>query len=80
MFGSVDEQAWVYFNGKLVKEHTEKSENVKGTNLWENPFFVDVKPELLKYGAENLLAVRVLNMKANGGIWRPVSCCAFETK
>ncbi|MDA0840907.1 MAG: DUF4838 domain-containing protein [Planctomycetota bacterium] len=72
LFGSVDEQAWVYINGHLVKEHSEKSEGKSYNELWEEPFTVEVKPEHLNYGKPNILAVRVLNSKANGGIWRAV--------
>jgi hypothetical protein len=72
LFGSVDEQAWVYVNGHLVKEHSEKSEGKSYNELWEEPFTVEVKPEHLDYGKSNLVAVRVNNSKANGGIWRAV--------
>ena len=36
------------------------------------PFVAEVKPDLLVYGGENVLTVRVHNSTANGGIWRPV--------
>ncbi len=72
LFGSVDEQAWVYVNGHLVREHTEKSEGKSYNELWEEPFAAEVKPNHLNYGKPNVLAVRVLNSKANGGLWRPV--------
>jgi len=80
MFGGVDEQAWIYFNGTLVKEHSVKSENMKIDQLWEHPFAADIKPELIKYGEKNLLVVRVLNAIANGGIWRPVGVFAVDGK
>ena len=72
LFASVDEQAWVYVNGQLVREHTEKSERRSFVELWETPFAAEVKPEQLEYGKPNVLAVRVHNSKANGGLWRPV--------
>jgi hypothetical protein len=72
LFGSVDEQAWVYVNGQLVREHSEKSEKKSFNELWESPFIADVPPGLLKFGKPNVLAVRVHNSTANGGIWRPV--------
>ena len=72
LFGSVDEQAWVYVNGHLVGEHTEKSEGKSFQQLWEMPFTVDVLPEYLEFGKTNVLVVRVHNSEANGGIWRPV--------
>lgn len=80
MFAGVDEQAWVYVNGKLVKEHTVKSEKATIASLWETPFTVDVKPELLNYGGDNVLAVRVQNDRGSGGLWRPVLARAVESK
>jgi hypothetical protein len=73
LFGSVDEQAWVYVNGKQVGEHSEKSENKRYTELWEAPFVVDVPKETLKKGDPNVLYVRVHNDMAAGGIWRSVN-------
>jgi hypothetical protein len=72
LFGSIDEQAWIYVNGNLVKEHTEASEKKSYNELWEEPFTAEIPPAQLKYGQPNVLAVRVHNSTANGGIWRPV--------
>jgi tetratricopeptide (TPR) repeat protein len=80
LFAGVDEQAWIYVNGKLVKEHTEKSEGKSYGELWEEPFNADVSPENLNYGKPNVLVVRVSNAVANGGIWRPVLGCAVDKK
>lgn len=80
LFAAVDEQAWVYVNGRLVREHSEKSEGKPFTYLWEEPFTADVPPECLNIGKPNVLAVRVNNSKANGGIWRPVLGQAVEIK
>ena len=80
LFGSVDEQAWVYVNGQLVKQHTEETEGLGFEQLWEMPFTADVKPERLRFGENNVLVVRVHNAMANGGIWRPVLGHALETK
>jgi hypothetical protein len=72
LFGSVDEQAWVYVNGHLVREHTEKSEGKSFEQLWEMPFTAEVPPECIEFGVANVLMVCVHNSRANGGIWRPV--------
>lgn len=80
LFGSVDEQAWIYMNGQLVREHTEKSEQKSYNVLWEEPFTADVPAAQLKYGQPNVLAVRVHNSAANGGIWRPVLGHALPAK
>jgi tetratricopeptide (TPR) repeat protein len=80
LFGSVDEQTWIYVNGELVREHTEKSEKKPLGTLWEEPFAVDLPPDKVKFGESNLLAVRVRNDAANGGIWRPVLIHAADKK
>jgi hypothetical protein len=78
LFAGVDEQAWIYVNGKLVKEHSEKSEGKSFGVLWEEAFNAEVHPENLNYGKPNVLVVRVYNSIGNGGIWRPVFGCAVE--
>jgi Domain of unknown function (DUF4838) len=72
MFAGVDEQAWVYLNGKLIGEHSEKSEKKAYTALYDEPFIVEVPSDQLKFGAQNVLHVRVHNQVGAGGIWRPV--------
>ena len=71
MFGGVDEQAWVYLNGRQIGEHSEKSEKKAFTALYDEPFIVEVPADQLKAG-ENVLHVRVHNKVGAGGIWRPV--------
>lgn len=77
MFAGVDEQAWVYLNGKQIGEHSEKSEKKAYTALYDEPFVVEVPANQLKPGAQNVLHVRVHNQVGAGGIWRPVH--ALET-
>ncbi|MCE9604414.1 MAG: DUF4838 domain-containing protein [Planctomycetia bacterium] len=72
MFAGVDEQAWIYLNGKLVGEHSEKSEKKAFTALYDEPFIVDVPAGQLKLGEQNVLYVRVHNKVGAGGIWRPL--------
>jgi hypothetical protein len=69
---SADEQAWVYLNGSLIREHTESSEGKTFNELWESPFTATAAPAQIKYGQSNVLVIRVLNSIANGGLWRPV--------
>lgn len=71
-FGAVDEQAWVYVNGQLVGEHSIAATGASIIDLWDQPFSVEVPAELLVANGPNMLAVRVHNSTANGGIWRPV--------
>ena len=71
-FDGVDEQAWIYLNGKQVFEHTVNSTGLKIERLWVTPFSLDVS-KLLYYDRPNVLSVRVHNSVQMGGIWRPVS-------
>jgi hypothetical protein len=80
LFAAVDEEAWVYVNGKLVREHSEKSEGKSFGVLWDEPFIATVPAESLSYGGTHVLAVRVKNAMGNGGIWRPVLGHAMESK
>lgn len=64
-FGAVDEDAWVWLNGTYVGQHVE------GEAGWDKPFRFDVEREI-RWGAENLIAVRVFDSRHGGGIWKPV--------
>jgi hypothetical protein len=78
LFAAIDEEAWVYLNGKLVREHSVKSEGKSIGALWDEPFAADAPAAILNYGMTNVLAVRVGNSLGNGGIWRPVLGHAIE--
>ena len=41
---------------------------------------MEAGPEKIEFGKENILAVRVNNSAANGGIWRPVLVQALPAK
>lgn len=64
-FGAVDEAAWVWLNGEYLGCHD------LGLEGWDQPFEVDCRKEI-RWGAENVLVVRVLDSGAAGGIWKPV--------
>jgi hypothetical protein len=72
LFASVDEEAWVYLDGRLVREHSMHSEGKSFELLWEEPFIAEIPAADLRPGADHVLMVRVNNSAANGGIWRPV--------
>ena len=60
-FGAVDEQAWVYLNGKFVGQRTFESDGGKDPDmLWTRPFMIDVTKLVHRDGPNNL-AVRVHN-------------------
>ena len=65
VFDSVDESAWVWINGQYVGQHDV------GPNGWNQRFAMDVS-DVLKWGEENQITVRVLDRKQAGGIWKPV--------
>ena len=64
-FGAVDECAWVWLNGAYIGQHDE------GPNGWRAPFKLDITQEV-KWGAENIIVVRVEDTEGAGGIWKPV--------
>ena len=72
-FEAVDESAWVWINGEYAGQHDI------GPQGWNVPFALDATPHL-RWGAENQLAVRVLNTKFAGGIWKPVTIQALKVK
>ena len=63
-FGAVDESAWVWLNGKYIGQHDI------GPAGWNVPFSLNIASEL-KWGEENILAVRVKDTAGAGGIWKP---------
>lgn len=82
LFHGVDEQAWVYINGKLVGAHSVESEKVDIGVLWNEPFIIKVKAEDIRPGKDNVIVVKIHNIKAAGGIYkevkmRPVDASAY---
>ena len=71
LFAGVDEEAEVYINGQKAFEHTYDSTGLTAEQIWDTPFAFDPR-QWLKPGEENLVAVRVRNTSAAGGVWRPV--------
>ena len=69
-FGGVDEQAWVYLDGKFIGEHTEKSTGETVHQIWDKPF--EYKLGQLAAPGEHVLAVRVHDSLMAGGLHRPV--------
>ena len=65
VFDGVDESAWVWLNGIYLGAHDI------GPEGWNVPFAVDCRKEI-KWGAENILTVRVYDAAFAGGIYKPV--------
>ena len=57
----------IWLNGEFAGEFSEY-----GPAGWTEPFSLDVT-RLLRWGAENRIAVRVMNTAAGGGIYKPVT-------
>ena len=62
-FEGVDAEAWVYLNGHQIGHH----------DGWDEPFAVKVPKDKLKRGVENMIAVRVRDGSAKGGIYGKVT-------
>jgi len=71
-FQGVDEEAWVYVNGRLVGERTVQSTGLPFAMFWDWSFHIAIPEGLLKADDKNLLAVRCRDNDAKGGIFRPV--------
>lgn len=79
LVGAVDKQAWVYFNGKYIGEHTVKSEKVGVGVLYKEPFIVQVPAKLINAGGKNLLQIKIHSDKGSSGIWKPVTIRPVES-
>jgi len=78
-FEAVDEDAYVYINGKKAFEHSCDSTGLKPEVIWETPFMFKANG-FINPGANNLFAVGVYNRKMMGGIWKPVHIVACEAE
>lgn len=77
LFGAVDEDGEIWLNGEKMMDHTCAATGLTPGEIWITPFVVDPGP-VLKRDGENLLALRVYNRLAMGGIWKPVYLLAGE--
>lgn len=69
-FEGVDEQAWIYLNGVLIGERSTKSTGQTPAEFWDKPFSLPVQG--VRFGQENVLAIKVHDSEQMGGIFRPV--------
>ncbi len=75
--GAADEDAVLYLNGKRAFEHTSASTGLTPEQIWNRPFLFDPTP-FLRFGGENLLAVRIHNRLGMGGLWKPLFLVASD--
>jgi len=71
-FGGVDENAWVWINGRRAGDHAI------GPEGWDKPFRIDIT-DLVRWGEANQFTVRAMNTVGHGGIWRPVKISLLKT-
>ena len=69
-FRACDEEAWVYFNGREIFNHSRASMLLTLEQIWVKPFIVELSG--MKVSGSDLLTVRVQNGIGMGGIYRPV--------
>ena len=69
LFGAVDEACTVWVNGRRVLDRPYPYRGDKDS--WRRAFEVIVT-DVVRFGADNVLAVRVEDNAGAGGIWKPV--------
>ena len=70
-FGAVDEQAWIWMNGRKA------GESAAGPEAWNSAFEIDISSHV-RPNSENEIVVRVHNAVGPGGIWKSVKIFAGE--
>ncbi|MBT7166975.1 MAG: cellulase family glycosylhydrolase [Victivallales bacterium] len=65
-FGGIDDLDQTFVNGTCIGSTDEKT-----PEYWRHHRRYPVGKGILRYGAENVLAVRVTDLRGDGGIWRP---------
>lgn len=66
--GGIDDGEQAYFNGELIGE-TAFPPNFK-EGFWDKPRNYKIPVKSIKYGADNVIAVRVYNYVREGGMWK----------
>jgi hypothetical protein len=73
MLGAVDDMDWTYVNGVQVGHIGTDTEK-----YWEADRTYPIPAKLIRYGDENTIAVRVLDIHGNGGLTRPPAQLLFK--
>jgi len=66
--GGIDDSDEVYFNGELIGSTAFPPKYKEG--FWDQERNYKIPVKLVKYGADNVIAVRVYNYIREGGIWK----------
>lgn len=77
-FGAVDEDAWVYIDGKLAMSSIELT-GLTPNEVWHTPFSKEVTDHLTP-GQDHKFVVRFIDRSGMGGIWKPVYVVAAEAQ
>ncbi|MBP5301014.1 MAG: hypothetical protein J6Y80_06375, partial [Victivallales bacterium] len=64
----VDEDCWVYLNGELVFEQSQKTTGLTPDDLWNYPLVCEITGKIAS-DAETLLALGILNRAGMGGLY-----------
>lgn len=75
-FGAVDEDAWVYIDGRQVIDSAELT-GLTPDDLWHTPFSREVADHI-NPGRKHVLTVRFIDRAGMAGIWRPVFLVASD--
>lgn len=78
-FEAVDEDAYVFINGKKAFEHSCESTGLKPDQIRETPFVFKAN-EFLSPRGNNKIAVGVYNRKMMAGIWKAVHIVSTEAE
>lgn len=68
----VDEEGWVYLNGKLVAEKSTAKTGMEAVTIWNYPIVQEITGDLRLGFATNTFAVKVFNISGIGGIYNGV--------
>ena len=77
-FENVDEQGWIYLNGRLIFEQTIESTGMPATQLSVTPFSVSLAGA--KLDGKDVLAVRVYSDTGAAGLLKPVHLVLSDQK
>lgn len=66
LFEGVDESAWIWINGQYAGFHD------LGAEGWDRPFQLPVS-DLIRWGEENQISIRVRNRAGAGGVYKRVA-------
>ena len=68
-FGAVDEDVWVYVNGRFVGK--DVYDRKKNPSRWKTPFKIEITKGV-RFGTENQITFRVYDSAYYGGLWKPI--------